>query len=113
MKRLQIGKGLTNLDGTVKKIPDGKTVRDITLKDVLLQTFETSIDVNAADALVLRVKVGEPLVNSDDEYLEMEDAIFTKLQNAYMSPKALEDVLPWVKAHIKLAFDEADDEAEE
>ena len=117
MKRLQIGKVLMDLRGISKKKikqvqqEDGTTKMqpiDITLKDLLLETFEQAIDVSTPDSTVLWFKAGQPLVACEDEYLELEDAIFSKLKNAYLSPKALEGAFPWVRHHINLAFEEAD-----
>ena len=67
-------------------------------------------DVSTADSTVLWFKAGQPLVACEDEYLELEDAIFNKLKAAYLSPKALQGAFPWVKAHIKMAFDEAEED---
>ena len=111
MKRLQIGKVLTELDGTPMKTLDSEdgALMDLTLKDILLQTFKTAIDVSTADATILWFKVGPLLVACEEEYLELEDALFDKLKNAYLSPKALQGAFLWVKAHIQMAFDEAED----
>ena len=118
MKRLQIGKVLTNVDGTPKmelKIEEGSKPIQVarTLKSLILETFETAIDVSTADSTVLWFKVAQPLVACEDEYLELEDDIFNKLKNAYMSPKALQGAFPWVKHHINFAFDEAEESAKE
>ena len=117
MKRLQIGKVLTDLRGVSKKKiekvpqengPDKIQPVDMTLKDLFLDTFEKAIDVSTKDSTVLWFKAGQPLVACEDEYLELEDAIFTKLKNAYLSPNALQGAFPWVKHHINLAFEEAE-----
>jgi len=117
MKRLQIGKVLTDLHGiskkTVKQVKqeDGSTKMqpvDFTLKGLLLETFEEAISVSTPDSTVLWFKAGQPLVACEDEYLELEDDIFAKLKNAYLSPKALQGAFPWVRHHINLAFEEAE-----
>ena len=112
MKRLQIGKVLTELDGTPMKNLDEGTLVDLVLKNVLLQTFKTAIDVSTADAAILWFKVGPLLVASEDEFLELEDDLFNKLKKAYLSPNALQGAFPWVKAHIQMAFDEASKDEE-
>jgi len=112
MKRLQIGKVLTELDGTpMTKLREMVPV-DLVLKDLLLETFKTAIDVSTADAAILWFKVGPLLVASEDEFLELEDALFNKLKDAYLSPRALQGAFPWVKAHIQMAFDEASKDEE-
>ena len=112
MKRLQIGKVLTELDGTpMTKLREMVPV-DLVLKDLLLEAFKTAIDVSTADAAILWFKVGPLLVASEDEFLELEDALFDKLKKAYLSPKALQGAFPWVKAHIQMAFDEASKDEE-
>ena len=112
MKRLQIGKVLTELDGTPMQKLEGKAPIELVLKDLLLQTFKTAIDVSTADAAILWFKVGPLLVASEDEYLELEDDLFDKLKKAYLSPRALQGAFPWVKAHIQMAFDEASKDEE-
>ena len=104
MKRINVGKVLVGLDGK----PIQQDDKELTLRDLITMSITQVVGVSMEAAPILWKKVGLALVGSDDEYLELEDAVFAKLKAAYWHPQALPAHLLWAKAYIAMGLTEAE-----
>lgn len=100
MKKLNIGKVLTDLDGTEKTlVEDDGTRRPLTIKDVIVQLVPTITEFDQKRAL-MRWEVATQIMKSKKATVELEDAEWNTLKEGLAQAKSPD----WVLAHLAMAF---------
>jgi len=110
MKRLDIGREATHLDGVpyIKEFDeDGKPVH-WTVRTLLIDTIQDVAMLAMGDSVIVW-RIGLRLVDHKKPTIDLEDADFSKLEAAYARPQALLAKENWVKANLGLAFEAVED----